>query len=71
MDLVSNDFLAGLRDFNPQSYVNRRETVMSLTLTPFVNNAYYAIFIELVGDRTTILIAVFLTLHFALILRSE
>ena len=31
----SNGFLAGFRDFNPKSDVNRRETVMSLTLTPF------------------------------------
>ena len=55
MDLVSNGFLAGFHDFNPKSYVNRRETVMSLTLTPFVNNAYYTTFIKLAGDRTTIL----------------
>ena len=39
MDLKLNGFLAGFRNFNPKSYVNRRETVMSLPLTPFANNA--------------------------------
>ena len=55
MDLVNNGFLAFFCDFNLKAYVNQRETAMSLTLTPFANNADCTVFIELVGDRTTIL----------------
>ena len=39
MDLVSNGFLGGFRDFNLKSSANRLETVVPLTLTPFANNA--------------------------------
>ena len=53
-ELVSNGFLAGFRHFNSKSYVNWRETVMSLTLTLFANNADCDFFVERVGDRTTI-----------------
>ena len=55
MDLIINGFLAGFRNFNSKSYINRRETVTSLTLTLFAHNADYIVFIELVEDRTTIL----------------
>ena len=49
MDLVNNGFLAGFRDFNRKSYVNRRETIMTLTLTLFGNNADCTFFIKPVG----------------------
>ena len=52
---VSLGFRAGLYNFRLNSLLKRREMVIWVTLVPFRSKAAWRFFVELVGERTTIL----------------
>ena len=52
---VNFGFFAGLQDFNPNSLLSRRETVLILTSVPFLSKFARTFLQELVGERATIL----------------
>ena len=52
---VNFGFFAGLEDFNPNSLLSRRETVLILTSVSFLSKFARSFLQELVGERATIL----------------